>query len=396
MRLTPAAELEFRLKRLQELMTPAGIEAVLLVQNADLFYFTGSIQNGCLYVPASGQPLYMVRRDYQRARMESGLAEVVPFKTPKDIPGMLAQYGYPTPAVIGLEFDVLPIVFLERYRAVWPQARFCDASVLIRRVRMIKSHYEIHLMQDAADQVNKVHERAIEVIRPGMTDYELATELEYTARSHGHVGAIRMRVFNGEMSFGHVFSGTDSAVPAYTDTPFGGLGPSPAFGQGASHKLIRPHEPIIVDYAGSIDGYLVDQTRIYCIGGLDDELHRGFNAMVAVQEHMKQTIQVGMSWSALYHDCMRVAAELGYGANFMGAPGSQVAFIGHGLGIEIDEYPYIAKGFDQEPFEVGMAFAFEPKVVYPGKGAVGIENTFYISHDGLKQLTRPSDQVVVL
>lgn len=396
MRITPAIELEYRLKRLQELMIPAGIDAVLIVQNADLFYFTGSIQNGCLYVPASGQPLYMVRRDLGRARMESGLPEIVPFRTPKDIPGILSTYRYPAPAVLGLEYDVLPIIFMERYRQVWPQARFADAAPLIRQVRMIKSHYEIHLMQDAADQVNAVYERAKEIIKPGMTDYQLATELEYTARQNGHVGAIRMRVFNGEMSFGHVFSGTDSAVPAYTDTPFGGLGPSPAFGQGASHKTISRHEPIIVDFSGYIDGYLVDQTRVFSIGALPEHLHHGFDAMVAVQEHMKQTIKVGMSWSELYRDCLNVATELGYHDHFMGAPGAQVAFIGHGLGIEIDEYPYIAKGFDTHCFEVGMAFAFEPKVVYPGSGAVGIENTFYISHDGLKQLTRPVDDLVVL
>ncbi len=396
MRLTPATELEYRCKKLQDLMQTADLDAVLIVQNADLYYFTGTVQNGCLYVPASGQPIYLVRRDQARARMESGLREVVSFSAPKDIPAIINGYGYPAPKKIGLEFDVLPVVFLERYRKVWPNATFNDATPLIRQVRMIKSHYEIHLMQDAADQVHKVYERAKEVIKAGMTDYELAAELEYTARKHGHLGLIRMRVFNGEMCFGHTFSGTDSAVPAYTDTPFGGLGASPCFGQGAGHKPIGPNEPIIMDFAGSIDGYLVDQTRIFSIGPLTDRLTKGFEDMLKVQELMKEIAVPGISWGEIYDRCHGLAMELGYADSFMGAPGSQVSFIGHGLGIEIDEYPFIARGFKDQTMEVGMAWAFEPKVVFPGEGAVGIENTFYLSNDGLKQLTRSEDALVIL
>lgn len=396
MRLTPATELEYRCKKLQDLMQSAGLDAVIIVQNADLYYFTGTVQNGCLYVPVSGQPLYLVRRDQARARMESGLKEVLPFVSPKDIPALAISHGYPEPKRIGLEFDVLPIIFLERYRKVWPNAEFLDATPLIRQVRMIKSHYEIHLMQDAADQVHKVYERAKDAIQEGMSDLELAAELEYTARRHSHLGLIRMRVFNGEMCFGHTFSGVDSAVPAYTDTPFGGMGASPCFGQGAGHKTIGRNEPIIMDFAGSIDGYLVDQTRIFSIGPLSDRLSKGFDDMLKVQDLMKEIVEPGISWGEIYERCHSLAMKLGYADSFMGAPNSQVSFIGHGLGIEIDEYPFIAKGFKDQVMEIGMAWAFEPKVVFPGEGAVGIENTFYLSNEGLKQLTRSDDALVIL
>ena len=396
MRLTPATELEYRCKKLQELMIENGLDAVIMAQNADLYYFTGTIQSGCLYVPAAGQPLYLVRRDLNRARMESGLKELVFFGSPKDIPEILARYGYPAPQRIGLEFDVLPINFLERYRKVWPQAGFSDATPLIRQVRMIKSHYEIHLLQDAADQVHKVYLRAKEAIREGITDLELAAELEYTARRHGHPGLIRMRVFNGEMVFGHTFSGVDSAVPAYTDTPLGGMGPSPCFGQGASHKPILRNEPIIIDFAGNIDGYLVDQTRVFSIGRLSERLQKGFDDMLKIQDLMKEIAVAGISWGELYDRCYALALEMGYADSFMGAKGSQVSFIGHGVGVEIDEYPFIAKGFKEQTLQPGMVWAFEPKVVFPGEGAVGIENTFYLSNDDLKQLTRSDDALIIL
>jgi Xaa-Pro dipeptidase len=111
---------------------------------------------------------------------------------------------------------------------------------------------------------------------------------------------------------------------------------------------------------------------------------------------MKQIAVVDTPWGEVYDRCLGLAVEMGYGDSFMGAQGSQVSFIGHGVGVEIDEYPFIARGFKDMTLQVGMVFAFEPKVVFPGEGAVGIENTFYISNDGLKQLTYSSEELVVL
>ena len=396
MRLTPATELEYSCKKLQEYMISGSLDAIIVVQNADLFYFTGTVQSGNLYVPASGQPLFMVRKESGRARMESGLKEVVQFSSLKEIPAILARYGYSEPKRIGLELDVLPVNFFERYRTLYPNADFSDATPMIRKVRMIKSHYEIHLMKDAADQVDRVYRRAREIIRVGMTDLDVAAELEYTARKDGHQGLIRMRGLNSDICYGQIFSGTDSAVPAYSDTPLGGMGLNPSFGQGAGLKRIEPHEPVIIDFAGCVDGYLSDQTRVFSVGDLPDNLRRAYDNMLEIQALMTQVAELGMSWGALYEVCFDRAVDMGYADSFMGAKGSQVSFIGHGLGVEIDEYPFIARGFSQMPLETGMVFAFEPKVVFPGEGAIGIENTFYLSNEGLKRLTHSSDELVIL
>lgn len=396
MRLTPATELEYRCSRLQGYMAETGLDAVIIVQNADLFYFTGTTQSGCLYVPAQGQPIYMARKEFSRARMESGLKEIVPFGSMKDIPGILTHYGYPEPKRIGMELDVVPVSFFERYRKVYPNAEFSDATPLIRKVRMIKSHYEIHLMKDAADQVHKVYLRAKEIIREGMTDLDVAAELEYTARRDGHQGLVRMRGFNSELFYAQIFSGSDTAVPAYVDTPLGGLGLNPSFGQSAGLKRIERNEPVIIDFAGCVDGYLIDQTRVFSIGPLSDRLRKGYDDMLKVEALMKEIAVPGAVWGEVYDRCLELAVAMGYADSFMGAKGSQVSFIGHGLGIEIDEYPFIARGFRDMTLEAGMAFAFEPKVVFPGEGAIGIENTFYLSEDGLKQLTCSSEDLVVL
>jgi len=396
MRITPTSELEYRFRKLQQHMAVEGLDAVIIVQNADLFYFTGTIQSGNLYIPLEGEPLYMVRKDFLRARMESGLKEVVPFSSMKDIPMVLANHGYPQPKRIGMELDVLPVNFFERYRNVFTQGEFSDATPLIRKVRMIKTNYEIHILKDAAHQVDKVCRRAREIIREGMSDLELAAELEFTARKEGHQGLLRMRAFNAELFYAHVFSGADSAVPAYMDTPLGGMGPSPAFGQGAGYKKIRRNEPIIVDFAGCLDGYMVDQTRVFVIGALSDRLKRGYADMMHIQERMITLAESRATWGDIYDECLSLAVDQGYADSFMGNKGAQVSFIGHGIGIEIDEYPFLARGFKEMTLEPGMVFAFEPKVVFPGEGAVGIENTFYLTDHGLKLITYSDQELGIL
>lgn len=396
MRITPAGELHDRIRRLQAEMAAHDLEAILILQNADLFYFTGSIQQGVLYVPVAGEPLYLVRKEHSRARMESGLKNVVPFKSPKDIPDLLAGHGLSLPKRAGMELDVVPVETFQRFAKVFPGCEMVGATHQIRTVRAIKSEYEIGIMKDAALQVDKVCRRAREIIREGLTDLELAAELEYTARKEGHQGLSRMRGFNSELFYGHIFSGADSAAPAYLDAPLGGLGVNPSVGQGASYKTIKAFEPIVVDFAGAFDGYLVDQTRIFCIGGLPDQLHRAYDDMVRIQNRLLEIARPGVSWGAVYDDCYQLACKLGYADYFMGNKGAQVSFIGHGIGVEIDEYPFIARGFSDYELKENMTFAFEPKAVFAGLGAVGIENTFRLAADGPKHITFSDQALAVL
>ena len=396
MRITPTTELNDRFRKLQEQMATAGQDGILMLQNADLFYFTGSIQQGALYIPQSGEPIYMVRKDFGRARMESGMKEIVAFASPKDIPKILADFGYPMPNKVGMELDVLPVAVYQRFAKVLADAEIVDASHLIRLVRSVKSKYELEILKDAAVMVDKMYKRAQEVARLGMTDLELSAEIEFLARKDGHQGITRMRGFNSEIFFGHLFSGPDGAAPAYLDAPLGGIGVNPSIGQGASYKPIRENQPIVVDFLGAFDGYMVDQTRIMVVGELPAQLNKAYDDMLKVQARLKEVARPGVMWGDVYDECYALACELGYADNFMGAKGAQVSFIGHGIGVEVDEYPFLARGFKDLPLQENMVFAFEPKAVFPGLGAVGIENTFYLTKTGLIHLTFSKEEVCVL
>jgi len=392
----PEGEITERLRKLQLLMQSSDIGGAFIVQSTDLFYFAGTLQNGTLYVPAKGEPIYFVRKHLARAQRESPLSCIEPFGAMRELPEALRRHGYFQPKSLGFEWDVLPVSLFQRFEKTFPESNSVDLSPIIRKIRSVKSAFEVERMRAAARQADSVYRLAREIIRVNMTDLELATELERCARLQGHPGIIRMRSFNGEMVFAHVFSGPDSAVPAHLDTPLGGVGTHPSFGQGAGYRRIQVNEPIIVDTGSSVDGYLADQTRVFCIGGLPDALASAFNDMRAVQLRMKEMVAPGVAWSDVYQSCLALALEQGHCDRFMGIRGAQSRFIGHGLGLEIDELPLIAPGFDDARFEVGMTFAFEPKAVFEGQGAVGIENTFVVREQGVEALTYSDEDLVIL
>ncbi len=396
MRLTPPEELEKRTRALQARMAGAGLDAVLVLQNADLFYLAGTVQQGALYVPASGDPLYRVRKDLGRARVESPLKSIEPMRSPRDLPPAVAAAGLPPPARLGMELDVVPVALFRRWEAVFPGVQVEDASPLLRDQRAVKSAYEVGILRESAARMDRVFRRALEVIRPGLTDLELVAELEHAARLDGHQGIVHLRGFNSEIHFGHVFSGEASAIPAWADAPLGGPGLNPRVGQGAAGTRIEPGRPVIVDIAFAYDGYIVDQTRTVAVGELPPEMVRAYETTRRVQERLMSAARPGATWGAVYDEGLRVAVEAGFGDRFMGAPGSQVSFIGHGVGLELDEWPLIARGFHDRVLEEGMVLAAEPKVVFPGLGAVGIENTFVVGPAGLERITFSNEDLVVV
>ncbi len=396
MRMTPLNELRQRSEKLQKMLQHDEVDAALFVQNSDLFYLTGSIQRGVYYLPAEGEGIYLVIKDPGRARMESGLRHVEAIAGLRDLPRKLSEHGLPVPRRLGLELDVLPVLQYRRYMKLFAAAEAFDVSPLIRRVRAVKSDYEIGIMRDSAVLAEKTYEHAKTLLEVGRSDMDIAAELECFARKEGHQGVIRFRGFNSEFYFGHVFSGSDGAVPAYLDAPLGGLGPNPAVGQGASYKTIAANEPIIIDYIIAFDGYLVDQTRTFSIGPLDERLKQAYADMKRIQDELIRIARPGVVWGELYRQCLKLAHELGYKDHFMGGPGAQVAFIGHGIGLEVDEYPFIARGFMEQVLEENMTFAFEPKAVFPGLGAVGIENTWLVAANGLQRLTYANENLLEL
>lgn len=392
---TPKPELDGRISRLQAEIRREGLDGALILQNADLFYFAGTVQEAFLFIPAQGEPVLLVRKGYERARQESALEAIVPYRTPKEIPDLLKAQGVPRLSRIGLEFDVIPVFNYQRLCKIFPLVSFADASPLIRKVRAVKSPYEIEKMRKAAHVSDLMAQRLKEVVRVGMAEVELAAELEYVARKAGHQGIIRFRRFNQEVFFGHLLTGESGTVPSYLESASGGWGPNPAIGTGASWKRIQAHEPIILDYLGTSDGYLADQARTFAIGGLPDDLVKAYEAAFTIYEETKGYLRPGVKAEEVHEVAADLAGRRGYGEFFMNSGATQVGYVGHGVGLELDEYPFLAKGFDMA-LEVGMTVALEPKIVLPRLGMVGIEDTFLITEGDPEPITFTDRHLCIL
>lgn len=391
MRLTPKSELTARITMLQDLMKAKDIEGTVIVQNADLFYFTGTVQQSHLFVPADGKPLLMVRKSLYRAREESHLEDIVPLTNAKEMPAVLETYGYRGLNVLGFELDILPASHYLHYQKIFNPSKLVDVSKLIRTVRMVKSPYEVEIIKDAAKLNRTMFSRIRDFLHEGITEVEFAGKLESLYRQRGHQGYIRIRGFNQEIVYGHIMSGPNLAVPSFLDSPTGGPGLGPSFPQSAGYKRIIKNEPVMVDYVGVYDGYMVDQARIFCIGRLPDKLVRAYEAAVTIQEALKKQARPGALCEDLYALAVDLAYRHGLAEHFMGYP-EPAPFVGHGLGIELDEWPVVARGF-KIPLEKGMVLALEPKFVFP-EGAAGIENTFVVGDNGLETLTEFDEGII--
>lgn len=387
-------ELMGRVRRFQSFLQHDGVDGALIIQKVDLYYLSGTDQDAHLWVPVEGEPLLMVRKSVERAIADTALTRVVAVSSLSQVRDHVREQAGTDPKRIGLELDVLPFNSFQAYRKVFPTNKLVDISPLIRRSRIVKTAHEISLMRKAAEMADALFARIPEFLRESETEMELALRAEAFYRHLGHPGSTRVRAFNIESIYGHILAGPSGAVPSASAGPTGGLGPGPFLSQGPGCGKIRPHEPVMVDYCANVGGYLADQTRIFAIGGLPDELIYAHEVMREVQDAIAEAGVPGARAGDLYELGLRVARQAGILEGFMGHP-QAVPFIGHGVGLELDEWPVIGRG-SEHVLEEGMVVAPEPKTVFPGRGVVGVESTFVVTGRGMEKLHRFPDEIVFL
>jgi Xaa-Pro dipeptidase len=389
----PREEIERRLDALRRALAGAGIDAALLVQNTDLAYFSGTNQQAHLLVPAHGDARLLVRRTVERAREESPLSSIDPLRSLSGLADAIAHCGLQPGASVGMELDVLPAAAYLGYRRRLEGHEVVDCSAVVREVRAVKSGWDLEQMRRAAVQVDRAARAVPGLIRPGISESKVQLEVEKTLREAGHQGQLRFRGFNQEMHYGQVLGGPSGAVPGYSDSPLCGPGPNPAVGKGADGRVLEPGDPVIVDLVGGYEGWLADQTRTFFVGRAPDDLRMAYETAVEILRAAGREVRPGAVPSQLYEHARERAAAAGLEEHFMGAGPDRVRFLGHGVGMEIDEWPILAPGFDRA-LEPGNVVAIEPKFVFPGRGAVGIENMYAVTDDGCETLTTAPEELI--
>ncbi len=373
-------DLLFRRQRIRTAICEAGLDGMLLFTDVNLFYLTGRVFSGYFYLPAEGEPVFFVRRpiDFLGGR-------VFHISKPESIPEFFLANGWTLPQQIFLETDVLSYNECLRLQAIFNFRKIENATPLLRRFRMFKTPWEIGQLRFSAECHAALYAQIRTCYRPGMTDLQLQAAIEYQMRLLGSIGVFRVFGPNMNIFMGSLLTGENAAVPSPFDFALGGGGQTAYCPVGANGTVLRDGMAVMVDMVGNYTAYLSDMTRVFSIGRLPEAAYRAHQVALEIQAMVEAVARPGGACADLYNRAYAMVEKAGLTPYFMGHK-QQAKFIGHGIGLEINEPPVFAPR-SKESLETNMTFALEPKFVIPQVGAVGIENSYLVTETGLEKLT---------
>jgi Xaa-Pro dipeptidase len=398
----PAVELEHRHATLARALRAAEppIDALIVLQKADLYWVSGTVQQAHLVLSSDGQSRLLVRKVLERARDDSPLSDIVAMRSLRELAPRLRELCGTGRLRVGMELDVIPVATFRTYQAaLGEEVEIVDATPLFLRARSLKSAWEIEQVRASGSVHRELFARAATLIEESRSTFELQQRLNGLACELGHCGMIRMRGLDVDCATGLVVSGPDGALPSHSMFPIGGRGVHPWVSAGGTRDPILRDTPITMDYLISRYAYHADATRMAVLGRFPAEAQRIYDGLREVLHSIESRLVDGAVPARIYSDALELVETLGLAHGFMGpglpgAPNYQVRFVGHGVGLEVNEVPVLAPGFE-EPLRAGMVLAVEPKYTHPAYGVIGIENTYVVRAGGCECLTPASEEVIV-
>lgn len=430
--LFPKQESDLRIQKIRRNLEEhfSHLQGILVFSRINIYYLTGILANGVLWIPKDGEPVLMVRKGLERAKNESPLKHVYSYRSYIDLTEICANAQSPMPqkGPMGIDMTGITWSLAQVLQKKLPQYNFENTEQVFKRARSLKSTYELEKIREAGKRHALVLETIlphhmqnilrgespkksylsgfiseIQSIAPRITqNTNILTEREislmcmdmYFELDHGAI----LRMDNDEIFMGHVSCGDSGNVSCFGNVPMGYIGIHPAMPCMGSYKTWEKFSPLCVDLAFNYDAYCTDKTQSYFYGSEKDlpaQAQKAFACCQEVQHMAISEFKPGAIPSQMCKNAFDIAIKYGFGDTFMGYKTNQIPFLGHGIGLLIDEYPILAKGFD-EPFEQGMVVAIEPKIGIEGFGMLGIENTLEITETGACNLTATHDNLLFI
>ena len=384
------SELIQRRDKIRDLMFKEGIDAALIATNVNLIYTYGQVVSGYLYLPLHAPARLFVKRPASLTG-----EHIHPIRKPEQLPELLAQCGLPLPTRLMLEGDELSFSEYQRLAACFPNAEVLPCgSRLIRQARSVKTLWEIETFRRSAQAHAAAYSIIPQLYQTGMSDVQLSIEVERAMRQQGCLGIFRVFGQSMEIFMGSVLSGDNAQEASPYDFALGGKGVDGSIPGGACGRTIAQGESVMVDMGGNFFGYMCDMSRVFSVGKLPQQAYDAHQCCLDIQEEVAAAAKPGISCESLYQLAIDRVTKAGFADCFMGTK-QQAKFIGHGIGLEINEAPVLAPRIKQE-LEPGMVFALEPKIVVPGVGPVGIENSWAVTAEGVEKLTKAPEEIIDL
>ncbi|MCI5209515.1 MAG: aminopeptidase P family protein [Candidatus Electrothrix sp. ATG2] len=399
---TPTEEIHSRWKRYRELInlyTPEA-EGAFIFSRLNIFYFTGSFANGVFWLPVQGEPILFCRRGAERAERETPLNNIVPFGSYRDIEQAFHNLRGNLPTQVATEMNGLPWSLANSLIKYLPKVKFLPADKLIALTRSKKTGWELQLLREAGKRHNKCLTQLLPpFLHQGINELAISHRISDLFYSEGHNGVLRMDTFGEELFLGHIAVGDSANYPSFFNGPVGLRGVNSAVPfMGSEQIKWNSGSPLTIDNGFTFEGYQTDKTQVYWLGkqsSIPEHIQRAHNFCVEIQAMLVEQLKPGSIPSKLWEKCSRMVSNTPWEGGFMGLGNNKVNFVGHGIGLAIDEYPVVAQGFDL-PLEEGMVLAIEPKVGLPGIGMVGTENTFEVTPNGGCALTGNDYEIICI
>ena len=369
-------------------MTANGYDGCLLSIDVNIFYVTGCIFNGYFYLPADGDPLFFVKRP--NGYEGNGVFYV---RKPEQIADYFAEHGIRKPEALLLEADELSYNEYIRLQAIFNPSKTGNATTMMRQQRMIKTPWELEQVRISALKHSETYKDVPKCYKAGMTDLEFQYEIERLMRVNGSIGIFRAFGTNMDIFMGSILAGDNAEAPSPFDFALGGAG-TPSAPIGANGTLLEEGMSVMVDMVGNYTPYLSDMTRTFSVGKLSDLAYHAHQVSIDICRAVEANVTAGYPAAEVYNLAYAMAEREGLSSNFMGTK-LQAKFVGHGTGLQINELPVFTPR-SRDVMAEGMVVALEPKFVIPEVGAVGIENTYIMSTDGLERITLAEESIIEL
>ncbi|MDR3217781.1 MAG: Xaa-Pro peptidase family protein [Dysgonamonadaceae bacterium] len=385
----PEGDLKIRWRAVQKHLLEAGGDACLITTTVNIYYLTGMVFTGFIYFSVEGDPLYFVQRPigYEGA-------QIVAIRKPEEIPDLLKARNIPLPKNLFLEGDQITFSELLRLATTFNPENSGNATTILRKARMIKTPWEIGQFRISAAKHAEAYRTIPSLFEEGMRDIDFQTEIERQMRKHGSIGIFRTFGGNMDIFMGSLLTGDNAGMPSPYDFALGGGGMHPCLPIGAAGEVIKKGNSVMVDMAGNFTAYMSDMSRVFSFGKLSEKALDAHKLSMEMHDRLMAEGKEGIACADIYKWSLAMAEKAGFGENFMGLK-QQAKFVGHGVGIEINELPVLMER-SKDLLQSGCVFAFEPKFVLPGTGAVGNENTYLITETGIEKLTVLAEEIIEL
>lgn len=382
-------EIKLHQSKIQKLIQETQADAALFTCNVNLLYACGKIFSGYLYLPAQGEAIYYVKKPKNLNE------ETVHYiQKPEEIPDDLRKRGIKLPQTLLLEADELSYNEYIRLTKIFGNLNYQNGTTVIRKARSVKTPWEIEKFREAGKAHARAYRQIPSVYKPGMDDLHLSIEVERLMRLEGSLGLFRIFGRSMEIFSGSLLAGNNAEIPSPYDFALGGEGLSPALPGGLNRTPLLPGTTLMVDLGGNFNGYMGDMSRVFSIGKTTKEAYKAHQVCLEIQEKISSLAKPGAVCEELYNTAIQIVTQAGLADKFMGTR-QQAKFIGHGIGLEINESPVLAPRMKQE-LQPGMVFALEPKIVIPQIGPVGIENSWAVTENGVEKLTHCPEEIIEL